>query len=146
PPSGVGRLPVDLAVAGAAVDPLVVVGHRHGQRALGAVLADHVLVEVLLDLLGGGNGLARLAGLALLVLGQDLVAERDALVADVHRRARNELPDRVLALAAEGAAQVLVVGHRVHRRRAGTGDTDIVRPGPGMVKAPPSSLPRTCGV
>ena len=42
---------------------------------------------------------------------QDLVAQRDALVADVDRRARNELSDGVLGLAAEGAAEMLVVGH-----------------------------------
>jgi hypothetical protein len=36
-----------------------------------------------------------------LVFGQDLVAEGDALVADVHRRAGDELPDGVLGFTAE---------------------------------------------
>src|SRR3989449_528629 len=47
-----------------------------------------------------------------IALCNEILAEGDALVADVDRRTGNELPDRVLRLAAEGAAQVLIVGHR----------------------------------
>ena len=53
----------------------------------------------------------RFGNLALFVLGEDLIAERDTLVADVDGRARNELPDRVLGLSAERAAQVFIVRH-----------------------------------
>jgi hypothetical protein len=106
--------------ASAGVDALVVVVDRHRQRLLGLLLPDHVLVERRLDLLRRRDLRDRLRDLALLVLGEDLVAEGDALVADVDRRAGDELPDRVLGLSAERAAQVFVVGHgdREKGRRA----------------------------
>src|SRR5207302_5072806 len=95
------------------VDALVVVVDGHGQRLLRLLLADHVLVQHVLNLGGDGDLGDRLGDLALLVLRQDLVAEGDALIANVDRRSGNELPDRVLRLAAEGAAEVLIVGHLV---------------------------------
>ncbi len=95
----------------ALIDALVVVVHRDGERFLGLLLPDHVLVQDVLDFLRRRDLRDRFRYLALFILRQDLVAERDALVADVDRRARNELPDRILGLSAEGAAQVLVVGH-----------------------------------
>ena len=52
------------------------------------------------------------------LLGEDLVAQRNALVADVHGRPGDELPDGILGLSAEGAAQVLVVGHGIPGRAA----------------------------
>src|SRR5881396_1535837 len=54
-------------------------------------------------------GLAPLVRVDALVV----VVDRDgeALITNVDRRAGNELPDRVLRLAAEGAAEVLIVGH-----------------------------------
>src|SRR5256884_685109 len=70
-----------------------------------------VLVQHVLDLGRRGDLGDRLGDLPLLVLRQDLVAEGDALITNVDRRAGNELPDRVLRLAAEGAAEVLIVGH-----------------------------------
>ena len=84
---------------------------RHGERPFRVLLPDHVLIEGVLDLPGRGHLGDRFRDFPLLVLSQDLIAERDALVADVDRRARNELPDGVLGLAAEGAAEMLVVGH-----------------------------------
>src|SRR5262245_56954565 len=44
----------------------------------------------------------------LLIIGDDLVADVDALVADVNRRAGNKLLDFVLRLAAKRAAQCIV--------------------------------------
>src|SRR5712664_1769635 len=93
------------------VDALIVVVDRDGEGLLRLLLPDHVLVQHVLDLGRRGNLGDRLGDLALLVLRQDLVAEGDAFIADVDRRAGNELPDRVLRLAAEGAAEVLIVGH-----------------------------------
>ena len=49
--------------------------------------------------------------LALFVLRQDLIAECDALIADVDRGPGDELPDGVLRFPTEGAAEMLVVGH-----------------------------------
>ena len=70
------------------VDALVVVVDRDRERLLRLLLPDHVLVEDVLDLLRRRDLSDRLGDLALFVLGEDLVAERDALVADVDRRAR----------------------------------------------------------
>ena len=53
--------------------------------------------------------LAGLLGLLLELLANDVVAELDALVADEHRRAGNQLADFVLALAAERTVEKLAV-------------------------------------
>ena len=85
----VGLVELDVVVPAAGrVDALVVVVDGDGQGPLGALLADHVLVEDVLDLRGRGDLGDAVRDLALFVLRQDLVAERDALVADVDRRAR----------------------------------------------------------
>ena len=70
------------------LDALVVVVDGHRERALGGLLADHVLVEHLVDLprLGQVLDVEGRRGRELLV--DDLVAEIDALVADVDARAR----------------------------------------------------------
>jgi hypothetical protein len=89
----------------AGLDPLVVVVDRHGQGLLGLLLPDHVRVEELVDLAGLGQAvpfeLGRLGQLFL----DDLVAQVDALVADVHAWARDQLLDLLLALPAERALQ-----------------------------------------
>ena len=86
--------------------------HRDRKDLLRRLLADHVLVEDLPDLVRSGQlaaiGAGRLAAGAL--LADDVVAKLDALVADEDRRARNELADLVLALSAERAVQKLVAG------------------------------------
>ncbi len=108
----VGLVELDVGVAAVGgVDPLVMIVDRDRERPLGPLLPDHVLVEDVLDLRGRGNLGDAIRNLALLVLRQDLIAERDALIADVDRWPGNELPDGVLRFAAEGAAEVLVVGH-----------------------------------
>jgi hypothetical protein len=93
------------------VDALVVAVDRDREEPLGPLLSHDVLVEDFLDLGRGGDLGDRLGDLPLLVLRQDLVAERNALVADVHGRPGDELPDGVLGLSAERTAQVLVAGH-----------------------------------
>jgi hypothetical protein len=110
------------------VDALVVIVDRDGECLFRAFLTDHVLVEDVLDFLGRRDLRDRFRDFALFVLSQDLVAEGDALIADIDRRSRDELPDRVLRLATERAAQVLIVGHgrgggRRGGRRAGQGDS-----------------------
>src|SRR5690606_19889011 len=91
-----------------ALDALVVVVDGHRQRALGAVLADHVLVQDVEDFLRLGQRAARRLGLLLELLADDVVAKLDAFIADEHARARDQLADLVLALSAEGAVQDLV--------------------------------------
>src|SRR3954452_2502608 len=86
------------------VDPLVVVVDRDRQLLLGLFLADHVLVEERLDLLGLGERRVLLL-LEHPVLGDDVEADVDALIADEHGRASDELLDLALALVAERAPQ-----------------------------------------
>ena len=113
-----GQLDVVVAarLAGlAGLHALVVVVDSDGQGSLGDVLADDVGVEELADL----DGLGQLVPLELGALGEllldDLVAEVDALVADVDARARDELLDLLLALPAERALQqVTAVANACH--------------------------------
>jgi hypothetical protein len=93
-----------------------VVVDRDRQRALGVVLADDVLVQDVVDLLRLGEILdvERRRGGELLV--DDLVAEIDALVADVDAGAGDQLLHLALGLAAEAAEELLVrVGRLPHR-------------------------------
>src|SRR5262249_39771180 len=88
--------------------PLVMVVDRDRQLLLRLFLADDVLVEELLDFLGdrqGGPGAA--ARLEAVVVGDDVVADLHALVADKDRRARDEFADVVLVLITERATENL---------------------------------------
>ena len=111
-------LELDLVDEVPGVDALVVVVDRDREDALRAVLADHVLVEGILDLARIGE-LRRLRSRARRLehlLLDDLLAQVDALVADVDALARDELADLLLALATEAAA----IGHlRALARSAG---------------------------
>jgi len=69
----------------AQAEALVVVVDGHGQDLLGPVLADHVLVQFLLDAPGGGDVGKEGLGIvpAPLLLVNDRLAQLDALAADV---------------------------------------------------------------
>ena len=111
------------------VNTLVVVVHRHGQDLLGPLLLNHVLVHYGLDFHGLGNGDAA-GGLFLLIFFlDDLVAQLDALIADVYRRAGDELLDLILALAAEGTDQIRTLAVSFL----------------GHIKKPPSAVANRCG-
>ena len=89
------------------LDPLVVVVHRHCEDLLRVVLPHDVVVEEFPDLARIGELLeAQLTRVGELLF-DDLVAEIDALVADVHARAGDQLLDLLLGLAAERALQQL---------------------------------------
>src|SRR5690606_33081196 len=80
----------------------------HGELLLGVFLADHVVVEVCLDLGGLGElGECDLFGGGAFLLLHDLVAELDAFVADVDRGSCDETLHLLLRLAAEAAFQQL---------------------------------------
>src|SRR6185436_3817534 len=105
------------AAGGLGLDPLVVVVDGDGQRLLRLVLPDHVLIQEGPDL----HRLGQLVELDIAGLGEflfdDLVAQVDALVADVDARPGDELLDLLLRLAAEGALEkVAAVTDPCHQR------------------------------
>ena len=95
-------------VAAAEIDALVVVIYRHRQGHLGGLLADDILVQHLVNLPGGGDGVGDLPGGGVLdqvaLILQDAHAQLDALVADIGAGAGDEPADLILVLAAEGTA------------------------------------------
>src|SRR4051812_9903165 len=112
---GLGEL--DLIVLGEVLEPLVVVVHRDRQDLFRLVLADDVGIEDVADLAGRRQvGLGALAALIRSRLfPDDVVAELDALVADEDRGAGDQLPDFVLALAAERAVEKLFARRALFR-------------------------------
>src|SRR5439155_8946671 len=107
-------LQLDLGVLLADLDPLVVVVDRDGENLLRGLLSDDVVVEELVDLARLGKFLElELGGLRELFL-DDLVAEVDALVADVHARAGDELLHLLLRFPAEGALQKIGIPELRH--------------------------------
>ena len=93
-------------IGGLGLHPLVVVVDGDGQRLLRVVLADHIAVEELADLVRLGQLFQQpdLGALGELLL-DDLVAEVDAFVADIDPGTSDELLDLLLALSAERALE-----------------------------------------
>jgi hypothetical protein len=85
-----------------------VVVDRNRERALGRVLADDVVVEHVVDLSRLRQVLELEGGRSGELLVDDLVAEIDALVADIDAGAGNQLFDLSLRLPAEAAEKLLV--------------------------------------
>src|SRR5262249_13671611 len=110
-------LQLDVARHELRVDALVVIVDGDREDLLRALLADHVLIEDLLNLRRLRHGRRRGEALCLVaLLRDDVVAEVDALVADVDGRAGDQLAHLVLALPAKRAdeiagAIVTVLGH-----------------------------------
>src|SRR6185295_19069792 len=90
------------------VHALVVLVDGNGETLLGFLLADHVVVEEFLDLDWLWQRRTPSGGFLLLIIGDDLVADINALVADINGRAGNQLLDFVLGFAAKRAAQCVV--------------------------------------
>src|SRR6516225_8630106 len=85
---------------------MIVDGDR--EDLLGVVLADHVVVQDLSDLLRRRDAVLRFYQRGLLLLADDVHAKLDAFVADEYGRAGNELAHLVLALAAERAMELVL--------------------------------------
>ncbi len=84
------------------LDALVVVVHRDREHLLGAFLANHVLVENRFDLARPRNAqLGVLLLFAVNLFGDDVVAQPDALVADVDGGPGDELLHFFLRFSAE---------------------------------------------
>src|SRR5262245_40611230 len=87
------------------IEPLVVIVDRDREHLLGVILANHIIIENLADLLWSRNPVARLHQRGLVLLADDVHAQFDAFIADEDRRSRDQLADLVLALAAERAVE-----------------------------------------
>src|SRR5690606_24429411 len=105
----VALLGLDVVEARPGVPPLIVVVHRDGERLFRLVLPDDVLVQDLPDLLGLGNAAQVRVALLVELLLDDLVAQLDALVADVNAGTGDQLLDLLLHLAAEGALELALL-------------------------------------
>jgi len=91
--------------------------HGHTEHTLGVILADYVIVQHAADFLRRRHPVARLHQVRLVLLTDDIHAQLDALVADEHGRARDQLAHLMLRLAAERAVQgVFRVAGLAHAR------------------------------
>ena len=72
-----------------------------GQALLGFVLSDHIFVKKAFDLAGLWQRRPRRNGFSLLIVGDDLIADVNALVADVDGGTGNEFLNFILRLTAE---------------------------------------------
>jgi len=100
-------LQFDVAAFLGYLEPLVMVVDRDRELLLCELLADDVEIEELLDFLGLGKLVADRGSDH--VVGDDLVADIHALIADVDRGTGDELFHFVLALGAERATQDVFV-------------------------------------
>jgi hypothetical protein len=78
--------------------------HRDGQDLLRPFLFDDILIEDVFYLVRLEDMIAAILIAFLgVLLGYDLVAQLNTLIADIDRRSRDEFLDFILALAAKGA-------------------------------------------
>jgi hypothetical protein len=84
------------------------------EALLGLVLSDYIFVKKALDLAGLRQRWARRYRFCLLIIGDDLIADVNALIADVDGGTGNEFLNLILRLTAEGTAQ-RVVGSSNHK-------------------------------
>src|SRR6185436_16827978 len=101
-------LDFNIGAAAPKLNALVVLINRNSQPLLGFILSNHILVKKAFDLARFGQRRTSGYRLSLLIIGDDLVADVDTLIADVDRRAGNEFLNFVLGFTAEGTAQCVV--------------------------------------
>jgi hypothetical protein len=78
---------------------------RDREHALGAVLADHIIIEDLADLGRSRNAVPRFHEGGLGLLADDIIAQLDAFIADEDGRSGDELANLMLRFAAERAVE-----------------------------------------
>ncbi len=126
---------LDIVVFRAVGKTLVVVVDGDRQHAFGVALADDIIVENPADVARPRHPVARLDQRRLVLLTDDVHAKLDAFVADENGRTRNQLPDFVLALAAEGTVERVFriaaagLGHRHSITGSGGATRQTGRPG-----------------
>ena len=98
-----GQLDAVLGGGRTGLHPLVMVVDGDREDLLCVLLADDVVIEELEDLPRLGEVLEGQLGGVFALLGDDVVTQVDALVADVHAGAGDEFLDLLLRLAAEAA-------------------------------------------
>ncbi len=103
-------------VAGAHVDPLVVIVDRYRESTFGLFLADDVVGEDAVDLFWLGKVLELQGRRDRQFLVDDLVAEIDTLIADVDPRPGDELLDLTLALPTKAAEQLFGTSRRLRHQ------------------------------
>ena len=106
--SDIRFLNLDIGATARQLDPLVMLIDGDGETFLGFVLADYILIEKGFDFVGLWQGRPRGYRLSLLVIADDLVADVDALIADVDRWPGNEFLDFILRFTAERTSQRVV--------------------------------------
>jgi hypothetical protein len=87
------------------IDTLVVIVHRDRENFFGAVLANHILIQHFFDLSWLGNRGRKLLIIFVDFFGNDVVAQPQALIADIHGWPGNQLFDFFLRLAAKRTSQ-----------------------------------------
>ncbi len=92
----------------AGLDALVMVVDRHCQNLLCVNLAYHELIEKGGDLAGSRQFVENELGAVAELVGDDVVAQVDAFIADVHAGPRDELLDLFLTFRAETALNEVV--------------------------------------
>jgi hypothetical protein len=107
---------------------VVVDGDREG--TLGRLLADHVLVQDLVDLTRLGQVLELEYRRRRQLFVDDLVTEIDAFVADIDAGSGDQLLDLALGLAAEAAEKLLVRVCRACQLDPSSGWSWTGQPGP----------------
>jgi hypothetical protein len=85
----VGFLNFDVGAAASDLDPFVMLVDGYRETLFRFILSDHILVEKILDLTRLRKWRAGRYGLRLLIVGDDLIADVDAFIANVNSRTRN---------------------------------------------------------
>ena len=130
-------LQLDVVGGAAGVDPLVVVVDRDRQRFLGALLPDHILVEDVIDLFGLRDVPQPQVLIDVLVelFFDDLVAELDALIANVNAGTGDQFANLLLRLAAEAALQLtFLIPESEHCGTCGAPPVAAARPALGETR------------